>query len=127
MPGGTITETDTAPGADERPRTLGERGHYRTQLPEGHVHNGLGAWGFGGRKPQHGLEVRCGFPSTLGVSKTERKETRMHADTAVLKSILVESCLERILRVEDFERVEMRIPLTLDTLPLAPLPHGWPD
>jgi len=36
----------------------------------------------------------------------ERKETRVHDDTALLKSILVEFCLKRITRFEDFERAE---------------------
>lgn len=41
------------------------------------------------------------------MSKTRRrKETRVHDDTALLKSILVEFCLERITRFEDFEKAE---------------------
>jgi len=50
---------------------------------------------------------RNGFPFTLGLSRTRgRKETRVHDDTAILKKCLVEFCLERVMRFEDFGKAE---------------------
>lgn len=60
-----------------------------------------------GAEAPEAIWYQSGFPSTLGLSRTlSRKETRVHDDTPSLRSCLIEFCLSRLCRFEDFAKAE---------------------